>query len=255
MNPLKQSFSWWCFANRGLDPATLLRTARDIGYEGVDLIGEDLWPEVVNHGLRIAAVGGHASIESGMNLRENHPRIEAELRANIAKAAKWQIPVLICFSGNRQTGVCGIDATAEILARLAPEAASAGVTLAIELLNSKVDHAGYECDRTAWGVEVCRRVDSSAVALLYDIYHMQVMEGDLIRTIGEHHAHFAHYHTAGNPGRGQPDATQEIHYPPIYRAIRQTGFTGYIGHEFLPSGDVKTALAEAFADCQSATAG
>lgn len=249
MSTLKQSFSWWCFANRGLDAEALLRTAREIGYEGVDLIDESLWPLVIKHGLKIAAVGGHNSIENGMNRRDQAKRIEAELRENIAKAEQWKIPVLICFSGNRQGDACGIDATAEILNRLAPTAANAGVTLAIELLNSKVDHAGYECDRTDWGVKVCEKVASPSVKLLYDIYHMQVMEGDVIRTIQNQHAHFAHYHTAGNPGRGNPDANQELNYPAIYRAIAKTGYQGYIGHEFIPAGDLRTALTAAFEDC------
>ncbi|PAW76149.1 MAG: xylose isomerase [Verrucomicrobia bacterium Tous-C9LFEB] len=247
---LKQSFSWWCFANRGLDADTLLHAAREIGYEGVDLIDEALWPKVIEHGLKIVAVCGHNSIEDGMNRRENSKRIEAEVRANLAKAEQWKIPLLICFSGNRQGTHSGIDATAEVLNRLAPVAANAGVTLAIELLNSKVDHANYECDHTAWGVEVCRRVNSPSVKLLYDIYHMQVMEGDVIRTIQNHSAEFAHYHTAGNPGRGQPDERQELNYPAIYQAIAATNYRGYIGHEFLPTGDVRAALSQAFADCQ-----
>lgn len=247
---LKQSFSWWCFANRGLDADALLRTAREIGYEGVDLIDEALWPKAANHGLKIVAVCGHNSIEDGMSRRENAKRIESEVRANLAKAEQWEIPLLICFSGNRQGAHSGIDATAEILNRLAPAAVNAGVTLAIELLNSKVDHAHYECDHTVWGVEVCRRVNSPSVKLLYDIYHMQVMEGDIIRTIQNHSAQFAHYHTAGNPGRGQPDASQELNYRAIYQAIAATNYSGYIGHEFLPKGEIREALSRAFADCQ-----
>jgi hydroxypyruvate isomerase len=255
MNEIKQSFSWWCFANRGLENRALLRTAKDIGYEGVELIEEALWPEVVDHGLRIVSVAGHESIDDGMNRPENARRIEAEIRAKIAQANKWNIPLLICFAGRRRQGVCGIDATAEILARLAPEATDAGVTLALELLNSKVDHTDYECDRTAWGIEVCRRVDSPAVKLLYDIYHMQIMEGDLIRTIAENHAFFAHYHTAGNPGRGFPGPGQEIQYPAVYRAIRETGYSGFIGHEFLPEGDLKAQLAQAFSACRDSLSG
>jgi hydroxypyruvate isomerase len=252
MSHLKQSFSWWCFVNRGLESDELLRTAREIGYEGVDLIDEALWPSVTRHGLKIAAVNGHGSIEDGLNRRENAKRIESELRTSIEKAGKWKIPVLICFSGNRQKEMCGIEPTAEILGKLAPVAADAGVVLAVELLNSKVDHKGYECDHTAWGVEVCRRVKQPSVRLLYDIYHMQIMEGDVIRTIRDNHEWFAHYHTAGNPGRGQPDESQELHYPALYRAIAATGYTGYVGHEFLPSSDVGMTLSRAFSDCAGA---
>jgi hydroxypyruvate isomerase len=135
------------------------------------------------------------------------------------------------------------------LRRLARVAEDEGVTLVLEMLNSKVDHPDYQVDKTAWGLEVCRMVDSPAVKLLYDIYHMQIMEGDIIRTIREHHSYFAHYHTAGNPGRHEIDDTQELQYPPIIRAILATGYDGYIGHEFLPKGEPIAALKHAFEVC------
>jgi hydroxypyruvate isomerase len=252
---IRQSFSWWCFENKGLQPEALLAGAREIGYEAVDLIDEELWPLVTKCGLSISAVAGHASIEEGLNRRENAARIEAELRANIVKAEQWRIPVLICFSGRGDiVGREGLEICAETLARIAPVAESAGVTLAMELLNCKVDHPGYQCCRTVWGAKLCRDVNSPAVKLLYDIYHMQIMEGDIIRTIQAHHAAFAHYHTAGNPGRGQPDATQEIYYPAIYRAIAATGYTGYVSHEFLPAIPPLEALRLAFEDCALACA-
>jgi hydroxypyruvate isomerase len=257
MSRLRQSFSWWCFANRGIDDETLLAAAARIGYEGVDLIDEHLWPAAQRHGLVVTAVGGHRSIESGLNRGENAARIDGELRASIAKAQQWKIPIVICFSGNRYADAddqAGLDRCAETLARLAPVAAEAGVILAMELLNSKVDHGGYQCDHSAWGVELCRRVNSPAVKLLYDIYHMQIMEGDIIRTIQASHPFFAHYHTAGNPGRGQPDATQEIFYPAIYRAIALTGYTGFIAHEFIPQGDPLAAMKKAFDDAEAAVA-
>jgi hydroxypyruvate isomerase len=248
---IRQSFSWWCFENRGLETDALLQGAKEIGYEAVDLIGEELWPVAKAAGLRISAIGGHASIEEGLNRRGNAARIEAELRANIAKAEEWGIPVLICFSGNRG-GISdeeGLAVCAETLARIAPVAESAGVALAVELLNSKVDHPDYQCDHTVWGAELCRLVNSPAVKLLYDIYHMQIMEGDIIRTIQAHHGVVAHYHTAGNPGRGQPDATQEISYPAIYRAIAATGYRGYVSHEFLPAVPPLEALRLAYEAC------
>lgn len=246
--PLKQSFSWWCAEGKGIAPEALLSGAAKIGYAGVELIGEALWPMAVDQGLAIATIAGHGTLGDGLNRRENAARIEAELRANIQKAQRWNIPVLICFSGNRNgiSDEAGLDVCAETLARIAPEAEAAGVALAVELLNSRIDHPDYQADRTDWGVRLCEQVDSKAVKLLYDIYHMQIMEGDLIRTIRNHHAHFAHYHTAGNPGRGPMNEDQEIHYPPIYRAIAETGYTGFIGHEFLPKNDPLKDLETAY---------
>ena len=169
----------------------------------------------------------------------------------LAKAGTWPFPVLICFSGCRRglSDEAGLEQCAKTLRRLAPRAEEAGVVLAMELLNSKVDHADYQCDHTAWGIELCRRVGSPVVKLLYDIYHMQIMEGDLVHTIRDGHEFFAHYHTAGNPGRGQPDETQEINYPAVYRAIAETGYAGIISHEFLPKGDPLAALEKAYRDC------
>lgn len=251
---MKQSFSWWCYADRGLEPAELLKAASKIGYEGVELIGEPLWPEAAKQGLKIVGVNGFFTLSDGLNRRENASRLEAEIRANIIKAEQWKISMLVCFSGNRAglSDKDGLDQSAAILSRLAPVAADAGVTLAVELLNSKVDHPDYQCDHTAWGVELCRAVNSPAVKLLYDIYHMQIMEGDIIRTIQNNHDHIAHYHVAGCPGRGQPDETQELNYPAICRAIAATGYSGFIGQEFVPKGDVVTALTRAFQACQGA---
>jgi hydroxypyruvate isomerase len=254
MSHLRQSFSWWCFANRGLEPEALLSTAKKIGYEAVDLIDEELWPLATKQGLRIAAISGHGTLTDGLNRRENAQRIEEELKAKIIKAEKWKIPALICFSGNRGglEDQPAIAQCAETLSRVAPFAQNAGVTLVMELLNSKVDHPDYHCDRTPWGVQVIRQADSPAVKLLYDIYHMQVMEGDVIRTIRKNHQHFGYYHTAGNPGRCEPDERQELYYPAIYSAILATGYCGFISHEFIPEGDLQQALAAAFAACAAA---
>jgi hydroxypyruvate isomerase len=255
MSALRQSFSWWCYANRGIEPEALLTGAREIGYEGVDLVDEPLWPLARKAGLTISAIAGHASIEDGLNRRENAARIEKELRSNIAKASQWETPIVLCFAGDRAHSAsdeAALIICAETLDRIAPVAVDAGVVVALELLNSKVDHAGYQGDHTAWGVELCRRVNSPAVKLLYDIYHMQIMEGDIIRTIQNHHASFAHYHTAGVPGRGQPDTNQELSYPAIYRAIAQTGYVGFISHEFIPDRDPLVALKSAFDDCAAA---
>jgi hydroxypyruvate isomerase len=250
MRAMKQGFSWWCFANRGVEPKALLAGTAKIGYQAVDLIDEPLWPMARDHGLTIAAVNGHGTLSDGLNRRENAARIEGELLANIDKAAQWKIPVLICFSGNRNGlgDETGLAQCAETLARVAPRAAEAGVTLAMELLNSKIDHPGCQCDHTAWGVRLCERVGSPAVRLLYDIYHMQIMEGDVIRTIQQAHPYFAHYHTAGNPGRGPLDQKQELYYPAIFDAIEKTGYQGFVSHEFLPAAGTNPlkALAQAF---------
>ena len=250
--PIRQSVSWWCFAGRGVPDDALLRQAKSIGYEAVELIGEDLFDRVRDEGLAIASHGGHQGIVHGLNDLAQHDRIEAEITSNLALAQRYQIPNLIVFSGSRRAGLSeeeGIENTVRGLDRVKTAAEQAGVNLVIELLNSKVDHPGYQCDHTAWGVEVCRRVASPRVGLLYDIYHMQIMEGDIIRTVGEHHAHFLHYHTAGNPGRHDLDDVQELNYPPILRTIAATGYDGYVGHEFIPKGATVAALEAAYQTC------
>ena len=201
--------------------------------------------------LAVAAVDGHRASEDGLNRRENHDRIERELTANLELAARWSIPTLIVFSGVRGglDDAAGAEITAEGLRRVAGAAEDAGVTLALELLNSKVDHPDYQADRTAWGIHVCELVGSPYVRLLYDIYHMQVMEGDIIRTIQDNHAWFGHYHTAGNPGRHEIGDAQELYYPAIMRAILATGYDGYVGQEFIPTGDPVAALEGAFELC------
>ena len=250
MAQFKQSLTWWSF-ERVLPPEQLVRAAAEIGYAGIELAEPSFWPLIADHNLAIASIRAHDSIASGLNRRENHDRIVAEIRANLKLAAQWRIPNLICFSGNRagQDDATGAEVAAECLRRVARDAEDAGVTLVLELLNSKVDHPDYQCDRTAWGVAVCRMVASPSVKLLYDIYHMQVMEGDLIRTIRDNHEFFGHYHTAGNPGRHELDAHQEINYAAVMRAIDATGYTGYVGQEFLPIGDPLAALRQAFDIC------
>jgi len=248
MAHIKQSVAWWCFTPGKMTPEDLVRTAAEIGYEAIDLVGQEYWQLIKDHGLRISAVGGHKSLTEGMNHRENHAHIERELRESIAK---WSIPNLVCFSGNRNGigDIEGAEITAEALRSVAKVAEDAGVTLVLELLNSKVDHSDYQCDHTAWGIQVCQMVDSPRVKLLYDIYHMQIMEGDIIRTIRDHHAHFGHYHTAGNPGRHEIDDSQELNYPAIMRIVVETGYEGYVAQEFIPTGDPVAGLKRAFDLC------
>jgi hydroxypyruvate isomerase len=251
MGEIKQSVAWWCFVRGEMTPAKLVRAAAEIGYAGVEIVPPEFWPLVREHSLTIAAIVAHHSIAEGLNRREHHDRIERELLANIRLAEEWRIPNLICFSGNRagMDDAAGAEATAMGLRRVAQAAEDTGVNLVLELLNSKVNHADYQCDKTAWGVEVCRMVGSPRVKLLYDIYHMQVMEGDIIRTIRDSHAFFGHYHTAGNPGRNEIDDTQELNYPAIVRAIAATGYDGFLGQEFIPNGDPVTSLKDAFDRC------
>jgi hydroxypyruvate isomerase len=251
MTRIKQSISWWCFVPQHMTLEALVRTAADIGYEAIELVTPEYWQLIKDHGLTIASFSGHQSIPDGLNRRENGNRIEAELRESIAQAEKWNIPNVIVFSGNRngQDDTTGAEITTENLRRVSKIAEDAGVNLVIELLNSKVDHPDYQCDSTAWGVKVCQMVDSPRVKLLYDIYHMQIMEGDVIRTIRENHQYFGHYHTAGNPGRNEIDDTQELNYRPIMQAIVDTGYAGYVGQEFLPKHDAVESLKQAFEIC------
>ena len=201
--------------------------------------------------MRVAIIVGHQSLPDGLNKRENHDRIEEEILENIDVAAANDIPGLICFSGNREgkSEEEGRDNTIEGLLRVAKAAEEKGVNLCIELLNSKVNHPDYQCDRTPWGVEVCKGVNSPRVSLLYDIYHMQIMEGDLVRTIQESIDYIGHFHTAGNPGRKDLDDEQEIYYPPVMRAIAETDYDLYVGHEFVPKGDPLAAMQAAYDTC------
>jgi hydroxypyruvate isomerase len=251
----KVSMTWWSFADRDLSPDDLIRAMAAMGYDGIELADEALWPAIADVGLAIVSHRGHGTIESGLNRVENHDRIEAEILSNLELAQRWGIPLLICFSGSRVelTDEAGVENTALGLSRVAGAAEDAGVTLVLELLNSKIDHPDYQCDRTPWGLRVIERVASPRVRLLYDVYHMQVMEGDLIRTIQTHHDALGHYHVAGNPGRHEPDRSQEISYPAIYEAIAATGYQGYVGMEYLPRGTLAESLQAALDDFRVAT--
>lgn len=213
---------------------------------------EELVTTVQRHGLAVASMSGHQSLGDGLNKVENHDRIEAELRRNIDLAARYGIGGLICFSGNRNPGQSdleGMIVCAQGLRRIAPYAEEKGVNLNIELLNSKVNHPGYQCDHTEWGVALCEMVNSPRVKLLFDIYHMQIMEGDVIRSIRKHIRWIGHFHTAGNPGRRDFDDTQELNYRGIARAIAESGYDLYVGHEFTPKGDPIEALRRAYEIC------
>ncbi len=249
---MRHSVSWWCFTGKQLSPNELIAAAADIGYAGFDLVPAEHWQAIRDAGLEIAAIGGHTTLTDGLNKRSNHDRIEGEILENLEHAQKYGIHGLMCFSGNRHgdDDEEGVEVTATGLRRVAGAAEEAGVDLVLELLDSKVDHPEYQCDSTSWGVEVMERVGSPRVKLLYDIYHMQIMEGDLIRTIREYNRFFGHYHTAGNPGRNELDENQEICYPAVIKAIEETGFDGFVGHEFVPLGDPVASLRQAYEICR-----
>jgi hydroxypyruvate isomerase len=254
---IKQSICYPLFMPKDMALADLVATAAEIGYAAIELWSrnadfEEVMELAKRHNLAVASMSGHASLPDGLNKRSNHERIEAELRESIDIAAKHGIPGVICFSGNvqpHQSEIEAITAVADGLARIAPYAEEKGVNLNLELLNSKIDHPGYQCDHTLWGAAVCERVNSPRVKLLFDIYHMQIMEGDLIRNIRAHVKWIGHYHTAGVPGRNDLDDSQEINYRAVCKAIAQTGYDLYVGHEFRPKGDPIAALRETFKVC------
>lgn len=256
---LKQSFCYPMYRSAGRTADEVLTAAADIGYAAVEFWqrdGMDAYEQFIEtarrRGLTIASMAGHQSLGDGLNKRENHDRIESELRASIDVAARHGIPGLICFSGNRQPNQSdaeGMIACAAGLRRIAPYAEEKGVNLNIELLNSKIDHPGYLADHVGWGMALCEMVDSPRVRLLLDIYHVQIMEGDLIRNIRRAATRTGHYHTAGNPGRGPLDDGQEINYRAVCAAIVATGYDLFIGHEFKPTGDVVEALRHAYNVC------
>lgn len=255
--PIKQSVCIPILPQDALPQETLLKEIAAIGYPAIEIWGrdegfDDLCEAAARHGLQVVSMVGHDSLPDGMNNPQNHDRIEAELTESIDVAAAKGLSSLICFSGNWIDGVtdeAAIANCATILRRIAPHAEANGITLNLELLNSKIDHAGYQCDSMAWGLRVIEQVDSPNVKLLYDIYHMQIMEGDIIRTLTENIDAIGHIHTAGNPGRNDLDDTQELNYRAICRAIAETAYSGYVGHEFKPKGEPIAALRHAFEVC------
>jgi len=235
---LKQCATMSCFGRK----ATLEFVAREgarLGLKGIDLIGPSGWPVLKKYGLVPSMAPGGGTIADGINNKDNHAKIEKQIRENIELAAASGVPNVITLSGNRR-GMAdepAIENCAAFLNRVKAMAEDKGVTVCLELLNSKVDHPDYHCDHTWWGVEVMKRVNSPRVKLLYDIYHMQIMEGDIIRTIRQNIQWIGHFHTAGNPGRHEIDATQELNYRAIAQAIVDAGFSGYFAHEYSPLGD------------------
>ena len=249
---IKQSVSRWCFQKYSLDE--LCKRAVQLGLKGIDLIGSKDWPTVQKYGLVPTMTPGAGNIEQALNRKENNDRLEKEFRDNLKNAAAARVPNVITFSGNRRgmSDEEGLENSVLGLNRVKAVAEDLGVTICIELLNSKVDHKDYMCDRTPWAVEVAKRVNSPRVKVLYDIYHMQIMEGDVIRTIRENIQWIAHFHTGGNPGRHEIDASQELNYRAIAQAIADLNFAGYVAHEFVPTKpDPFQSLAEAVKICDA----
>lgn len=241
----------WCYRDIPLE--TLCQHARELGLRGIDLLEVSDFTTLKKYDLVCPMVSGvPGGITDGLNRPEHHDAIVAFFERVLPATAAAGFPNVICFSGNR-SGMSdeeGLRHCADGLKRIAPLAEKHGVTVCMELLNSRVDHPDYMCDHTGWGVELCRQVGSERFKLLYDIYHMQIMEGDLIRRIKEAHPYIAHYHTGGVPGRHEIDQTQEINYPAVIDAIVATGFKGFIAQEFIPAKPDKLAsLAAAIRVC------
>jgi hydroxypyruvate isomerase len=247
---IRQSVSRWCYEKIPLDE--LCEKGAAMGLKAIDLLNEDEWEAPRRYGLVCSmGYGGGGEIRSGMNRVENHAKIEEAFRKSIPRAARLGVANVITFSGNRDglSDEEGMKNTIAGLNRVKKIAEDHGVTICMELLNSKVDHKDYMCDHTAWGVRVVKEVNSPRVKLLYDIYHMQIMEGDLIRTITEIIEWLGHFHTGGVPGRHELDNTQEVNWTGVMRAIAETKYTGYVGHEFLPTRDPLRSLQDAVELC------
>lgn len=248
----KHSACKWCYKDIPLED--MAARGRDLGLDSIELVNVDELPILTQYGLACAMVWGvPGGITNGLNDAANHDAIFAFMAREIPRMVDRGATNMICFSGNRrgQSAEDGLEVCAQGLARIVPVAEKYGATVTMELLNSKVNHEDYLCDRTPWGVQLCEKVGSAHFKLLYDIYHMQIMEGDLIRTIRDHHQWISHYHTGGNPGRHELDGEfQEIDYRAVMRAIAATGYTGFVGQEFQPTeADPLAALARAIKLC------
>ncbi|HEV3486650.1 MAG TPA: TIM barrel protein [Vicinamibacterales bacterium] len=249
---LKQSVCRWCYAKIPL--RDFFKSVADLGLTAVDLLGEDDWPIAAEYGLicSMGQIKGTGTIPDALNVRANHDAIAKNFERGLPIAVKHKVPNVITFFGNRRgmSDAEAIDNCVAGLNRVKKVAEDHGVTICVELLNSKVDHKDYQGDHTAFGVAVVKAVGSPRVKLLYDIYHMQIMEGDLIRTIRDNREYIAHFHTGGVPGRNELDDTQEVNWRTVADAIADTGFDGYFAHEFIPKRDPLTSLREAVELCE-----
>ncbi len=257
---IHHSVSAWCYGGlfnaQGGKPAKMTfeefcKQCARLGIESVELLGPSEWPAVKAAGLTCAMCNGPDSIGYGWNRLDHHDNLLAKFEKAIPEVAAAGFPNIITFSGNRK-GMSDEEGLANCvtgLKRLVPIAEKHKVTVILELLNSKVDHKDYMADHTAWGAELCKQVGSERLKLLYDIYHMQIMEGDTIRTLQDNIKYIGHFHTGGNPGRNEIDETQETNYRAVMKAIAATGYKGFVGQEFVPKRDPLTSLAQAIDIC------
>jgi hydroxypyruvate isomerase len=224
--------------------------AKALGLVGIDLLNPEDFPTLKKYDLQCTMVSSH-SLTDGLCDEKYHEQALSKLNEVIEATSAAGFRNVICFSGNAR-GIdrkTGLKNCAKALKQITPLAEKKNVVINMELLNSRVDHADYMCDRSEWGIELVKEVGSNNFKLLFDIYHMQIMEGDLIRTIKKNHQYFGHYHTAGNPGRNELDDSQELFYPPIAKAIAETGFDGFFAHEFIPKRDPIAGLTQAVKQC------
>ena len=246
---INHSVCKWCY--RDLTVEELAKHAVRMGIKSIEILGPDDWPVLKEYGLVCAMSTGPGSISNNLNRIENHAELVPGYKARISEVADAGFPNLILFSGNRDgmDDEEGMENCVTGIKQFVGEAEKQGVMLCMELLNSKVNHPDYMCDHVEWGVRLVDKVGSDHFKLLYDIYHMQIMDGDVIRTIRDYKDYFGHYHTGGNPGRNEIDETQELNYPAIMEAIVETGYQGYVGQEFVPVRDPITSLRQAIAIC------
>ena len=232
----------WCYSSIPLEEFCM--GAKKIGIEAIDLVGPKDWPTLKKYGLDSSMCNGaEINLTDGWNEPAYHDTLIRQYTEMIPLVAANGYKNLICFSGNRKgkDDESGLQHCTDGLKKIMSLAEKHNVTIVMELLNSKINHKDYQCDKTAWGVELAKRIGSPNFKLLYDIYHMQIDEGDVIHTIQEYHPYIAHYHTGGVPGRNEIDETQELYYPAIMRAILKTGFKGYVAQEFIPTWNDKLA--------------
>ena len=239
---INHSACFWCYNPIPLE--TFLQNLKSIGVKAIDLVGPEDFPLLKKYDIHASMCwGAGKGIPEGWNNPALHKELIADYNEKIPVIADAGYTNLICFSGNRN----GMDDDEGLkncvagLEQIMPTAEKYGVVIQMELLNSKVNHKDYMCDHTDWGVELCKQLGSENFKLLYDIYHMQIMEGDIIRNIQDYHQYFGHYHTGGNPGRNEINETQELYYPAIMEAIVATGFKGYVAQEFIPTWEDKIA--------------
>jgi hydroxypyruvate isomerase len=248
---IKQSICRWCYGSTIKDLAKLCDVAVRIGYKSIELLEPKDILQVKKYGLTCAVMRCKSGIVSGLNRTSNHERIIKELRDDIDFAVAEGIPSVLTMSGNRQKldDGEGLKTCTEALKKVVGYAEEKKVTILMEGLNSKRDHKDYMYDKTEWGVNLCKAVGSPRFKLLFDIYHMQIMEGDVIQTIKDYHQYIGHYHTGGNPGRHEIDESQELNYPAIVKAILATKYDGYLGQEFIPVREPVASLAQGFRIC------